>query len=57
MSVFFLPSELKSLMNKFRLVSNAGMGCIRWMSWERLCNPKKFDSMSFGRIREFNLAP
>lgn len=61
MSVFLLPKrlcdEVESLMNKFWWCSNVdNRGGIRWMSWDRLCSPKKIGGMGFRKIRDFNLS-
>lgn len=29
---------------------------IRWMCWDKLCQPKKLGGMGFRKIREFNFA-
>lgn len=59
--MFLLPAKLcqdiEVLMNKFWWLSDVEKNQgIRWMSWDRMCVPKKFGGMGFKRIREFNLA-
>lgn len=60
-SIFLIPhslcEEIGRLMNKFWWVSDIEKsGGIRWMSWDKLCVPKKFGGMGFKRIKEFNIA-
>lgn len=60
-SVFLLPKklceEIEILMNKFWWLSDVEKSKgIRWMSWSKMCYPKKNGGMGFKRIQEFNLA-
>lgn len=59
--IFLLPKrlceEIEILMNKFWWLSDVNKNSgIRWMSWSRLCYPKKYGGMGFRRIHEFNVA-
>lgn len=52
-----LCEEIENLMNRFWWVSKMeNSRGIRWMCWDKLCNPKKFGGMGFRKIKEMNLA-
>ncbi|XP_019175759.1 PREDICTED: uncharacterized protein LOC109171082 [Ipomoea nil] len=60
MSIYLLPvtlcMALERLMNRYWWGQSGSQNSIHWMSWDRMCVPKKFGGMGFKRIREFNIA-
>lgn len=36
--------------------SDTGRRDIRWLSWHRLCMPKRFGGMGFRKLREYNVS-
>lgn len=60
MSCFLIPKtvcdEINSLMSGFWWGQNDGKRKISWISWKRLCLPKKEGGMGFRDLRAFNTA-
>ncbi|XP_019163599.1 PREDICTED: uncharacterized protein LOC109159940 [Ipomoea nil] len=60
MSIYLLPmtlcNALERLMNRYWWGQSSSQGSIHWMSWDRMCVPKKFGGMGFKRLHEFNIA-
>lgn len=61
MSIYHLPitfcSNLEKIMNRFWWeTKSSGGGGVHWLSWSRMCVPKKLGGLGFKRLHEFNLA-
>ncbi|XP_019170974.1 PREDICTED: uncharacterized protein LOC109166477 [Ipomoea nil] len=60
MSVYILPitfcERIERMMNKFLWDSGGQGGGIRWLSWSRMCIPKKEGGLGFKSLRNFNIA-
>ncbi|KAL8089279.1 hypothetical protein AgCh_038904 [Apium graveolens] len=60
MNMFLIPSEItdriEKSMNKFWWRNGGTNGCIRWMSWERLCTVKEDGGLGFKSLKSFNVA-
>ncbi|XP_019170961.1 PREDICTED: uncharacterized protein LOC109166463 [Ipomoea nil] len=60
MSIYLLPlslcNALEKLMNRYWWGQRGSQGSIHWMSWDRMCVPKRFGGMGFKRLHEFNVA-
>ncbi|XP_019163176.1 PREDICTED: uncharacterized protein LOC109159529 [Ipomoea nil] len=50
-----LFNALERLMNRYWWGQKCSEGSIHWMSWDRMCVPKKFGGLGFKRLHEFNL--
>ena len=60
MSVFKLPDtlrdELTSLIRSFWQGQSNGKQKMAWLSWEKMCTPKKDGGLGFRDLKTFNLA-
>lgn len=61
MNIFLLPKSLcediEHLMNKYWWGSGGSVGSgIRWMSWSKICVPKRYGGLGFKQLHQFNLA-
>ncbi|XP_019154646.1 PREDICTED: uncharacterized protein LOC109151183 [Ipomoea nil] len=60
MSIYLLPTSLcialERLMKRYWWGQSGSQNSIHWMSWDRMCVPKKFGGMGFKRLHEFNIA-
>lgn len=60
MSIFLLPDSLcfslERLMNRCWWGKNNSVDSIHWLSWDKMCIPKKHSGFGFKRLYEFNLA-
>lgn len=61
MSLYYLPftyfEKFERIFNKYwrEAKPSAGSG-MHWMSWDRLCVPKKIGGLGFKKLHQFNIA-
>ena len=60
MSVFKLPDflcdEMTSMVRKFWWDQKEGRNKMAWLSWEKMCTPKKDGGLGFRDQKSFNIA-